>query len=428
MRKNNKGLSLVELLVAITILAIIVAPLLRLFVLSARINLKSKTNLNAVTIAENVMEGVKANSIEDLVYKFNYPAGHFDIINNDNLEASSEIVQLRNSGSSYSVIMPGDADANITSSDGGMTYEFDKGSGKYYFCVKDIKPSMGSYDALIAIDATPYREGSKPSTPEHEYNAKGVPDIQSLAGEGNATFLQNKLKDTNVLTDLQMKGIDEISPAYPAITEDNLYRNIKLNLVEESGKSVAKLTYEYTAKNVPGVADVTVSEENILSYSGAEINNIYIFYCPLYTSRAGDIHDKISIENLSDIKANVYLIKQEMSSPTGLRVDEQLYRVDVALRESSSRPYAVKIRTNIDYNLAKAYFDDVDEEVNQGYFTYNSAGGSTIKDKLVTDLADTKDKDRYFDVKVSVYKNEDVSGYDYAGAEEIYVIEGSTEE
>lgn len=65
--KNNSGFTLVELLVAIAILAIVVTPLLYSFVSGARLNAKSKRIMEATTVAQNVMEDIKATSLEDLL-------------------------------------------------------------------------------------------------------------------------------------------------------------------------------------------------------------------------------------------------------------------------------------------------------------------------------------------------------------------------
>ena len=70
---NNKGLTLVELLIAIVVLAIIVVPLLHAFITSARINAKSKEKLRLTQIAQDIMEGLKAYTLEDIAYEFNYP-------------------------------------------------------------------------------------------------------------------------------------------------------------------------------------------------------------------------------------------------------------------------------------------------------------------------------------------------------------------
>lgn len=59
-REKNAGFSLVEVLVAVTILALVVAPLLYSFVTAVRINSQSKRSMEAAAAAQNVMEQVTA--------------------------------------------------------------------------------------------------------------------------------------------------------------------------------------------------------------------------------------------------------------------------------------------------------------------------------------------------------------------------------
>ena len=63
-RKQNKGFTLVEVLIAMTILAIIVAPLLHAFVTASRTNAKAKQLMKATTLAQNVMEELKERYIK----------------------------------------------------------------------------------------------------------------------------------------------------------------------------------------------------------------------------------------------------------------------------------------------------------------------------------------------------------------------------
>ena len=56
---DNTGMTLLELIIAVSIFAIAAAVLLQSFVTSSRVNKKSSLYLNASTAAQNVMEAVK---------------------------------------------------------------------------------------------------------------------------------------------------------------------------------------------------------------------------------------------------------------------------------------------------------------------------------------------------------------------------------
>lgn len=74
MKKSNKGFTLLELMIAVAILAIIIAPMLRGFVTSHRVNAKSRHLMRATTLAQNEMEIFEKEKLEDLLdaAKFNY--------------------------------------------------------------------------------------------------------------------------------------------------------------------------------------------------------------------------------------------------------------------------------------------------------------------------------------------------------------------
>ena len=66
-KQDNQGFSLIELLVAVVILAVVVVPLLHGFLSSYRVNSKSKSVLRATTLAQNEMETFEKEKIEDLI-------------------------------------------------------------------------------------------------------------------------------------------------------------------------------------------------------------------------------------------------------------------------------------------------------------------------------------------------------------------------
>lgn len=64
-KSNNKGFGLIEVLVAVAIMAIVTLPLANSFVTSADVNQKSEVKLAAITVAENTMERAKALDLSE---------------------------------------------------------------------------------------------------------------------------------------------------------------------------------------------------------------------------------------------------------------------------------------------------------------------------------------------------------------------------
>ncbi len=61
------GFTFVELLIAVAILGVCVAPIMSTFVVSSRMNMKGRQKEQAQTIAQNIVEGVKAFGIEKTI-------------------------------------------------------------------------------------------------------------------------------------------------------------------------------------------------------------------------------------------------------------------------------------------------------------------------------------------------------------------------
>ena len=73
---DNRGFSLVELIICVAILAIATIPLMKLFSQSNTANMKAQSLQNATSLAESVMEEVKALSITELKTKYDAKADY----------------------------------------------------------------------------------------------------------------------------------------------------------------------------------------------------------------------------------------------------------------------------------------------------------------------------------------------------------------
>ena len=61
-RQDNAGMSLIEIIAAVSIFMVLALILFRGFVSSSRLNKKSGTYLSATTLAQNIMEEMKAKT------------------------------------------------------------------------------------------------------------------------------------------------------------------------------------------------------------------------------------------------------------------------------------------------------------------------------------------------------------------------------
>ena len=72
-KKDNAGMTLLEVIIAVSIFSIAAIVLLQSFVTSGRINRKSNLYLEATSTAQNIMEEIKSKSFADVALAFNYP-------------------------------------------------------------------------------------------------------------------------------------------------------------------------------------------------------------------------------------------------------------------------------------------------------------------------------------------------------------------
>lgn len=450
---NNKGFTLVELLVAITILAIIVGPMLHAFVTTAFMNAKARKNFHSYTVTEDIMEGLKSNTVEEISKMTTYPANAedpFNIIAADLFTSgavgASNVCELEPTdianGEYQKATTPHIVEDSSNPAD--IKYNFtESADGKYYYYVGDLKPH--GYDALITLDASPYRGTGG-------FNDVKMVTLSSVKGDNNAVFLQKK-------NDFDLSGRNPGETLYnmaktanptigaTALPMDNIYRTIRVNISKYTkGTPVADykkvtVTYEYNFKGTgftaagPDANVSTVYDKKITT--DVDLDNIYIFYQPMYLSSSGVVRDNIIIENADNLPVNVYLIKQEIdlskyaseTSVSGsLSIAESSYFVQVDVQTTGGGPASseTKFSTNLGYNMAIDPSTGLSNVLpNQVRYSYRGTNTNALD---VRNLSSKESKDRYFDMTVELFPKGCRSGDSFLFKEDdkLYAIQGST--
>lgn len=290
-KSADAGMTLVELLVAITILAIIVVPLLHTFVSSSRVSLKTRRQLRVTTAAQDIMEGLKAESIESLSCSFNYPdddlladASVVPVVNSfDNFDIiRPELVDGRNSSRLYELrgmvdenetsptyrsvtglsnisartnsnmdlfgdVNPANADkaASTKAAADGVNYDFyGKSDRKYFFAIQNmnIENDAGDpvyvVDALIEVDGSNYTSlgSDQKTTPAYStvadsalLNENGMISYSAMDNKRDAFFIQDAMSE--------IKAAQEFNTTYsPAVdcTGDDLSQTIVIETVNQT--------------------------------------------------------------------------------------------------------------------------------------------------------------------------------------------------
>ena len=432
-QQDNRGMTLVELLVAIVLLAIVVVPLLHVFITAAKTNLKARERLRITTAAQDIMEGLKADSIAELAYQFDYP--EVSHAANPNIKAANEFHLIRksliNGGSggiqevravidettrevtSITPVNAAETDENkvpsVHSVDGGVTYEFvEKPDGKYYFTLENVTLQNASFDALIEVDATPYRAGGSVSADTARHNEKEIINISTMDTRYDAFYVQTADMVTTVLQEMNAT----YTPATPVKAEDlKMEITMKVsNTVAPTGINMTKAAINYTF-STGGTTPYVVSKDYdfFSNYAtGAELRNVYLFYFPLY---GGIAPDKITYENQDGVPTTLHVIKQEPVDTTNLAYKETNYHCDFTIKEIGDRVDPLtKFRTNLDTNLFDAYTAGVAPTPLNGIRYYLNSTLLSNANFNVDTLSGEETVDRIFDVTIDLYEAGSLGG------------------
>ena len=408
MRKelNNKGFSLVELLIATMILGIVVVPLLHSFVVSAQTAARSGKLGDAVLASENIAEGVEAVTISEL----------FNTSNISNYIPGASGQQLyKLEGGTYTPLAAGDT----PSAPSHLGMQVQAGSSVFNAMVT-LDPDVystedddGLNDMLLAdysnMDAAfvQTRDGDDPDLIAwSNFKVKADTRYGMLWDEASAEPVRTM---TLTIDEYKPAVADEQPEAVPAAsTLQKVSAKLELDYAYTFRYTeVDEETQESTTETDTIAAD-TITYELIpqgFSVAGnSPLPNLYLIYYPLYETDSVT-NDIIRIENKVALPFKIFLVKQRDSD---LRCELQYH---ASLQQyvpagTDSGNYAVvysNIReafTNRDTQLV-----GVDYRIYRGnYFSVAGEFGGTEGD-LVSKSA----RDRIFKTTVEIYDSADTT-------------------
>ncbi len=426
---DNRGLTLVEILLAMTILAIIVVPLSHAFVTAARVNQDSRERLRITTAAQDIMEGLVADDLEDLAYSIAYPAGAtepssgnvvhdgFHLIKRSLVKGSMEEVRCASIGSNgavsgLKVASTTETDLEdqpcIESADGGLNYEFvPKDGGKYYFALQDVTVETNSpnlrTDVLIEVDGAAYRSGSAVvSGNSAQHNSTLLADIRGMDGNKDFLFEENAAM---MLADLNAQNYTSYN-----LTDMYMEISVVLSKVNDGGEDKVRITYNCRMTAKANSAH-TISDPITVTGASNEVRNIFLFYYPTYNGASGTVEpDTIEFTNNDLYDCNLYIIKQDNPDFSGfLESYENSYQCNVKITENDPTDKVhTSIRTNLDYNLYDIGHNPGAPEkmsFSQANYTYNgSAKDDDFWNQVTGNVGGGREEDRIYNVNVYVYE------------------------
>ena len=409
---KNAGFSLLELLIAVTILAIITIPMLHMFVTSARINGKSRITLRATVLAQDIVEGLKAYHIDEIQDQFN-GVEDFEMLNASVIAGDCTYKE--------------DVEREKIENGEDPTDSSKAKPGKYYFVLKNAKLENSRFDVLIFVDATGYMEGASPT--RFPLNVKDVAKVTST--EKNSGYTQKKQWIDNMHEEILKEIQDPNNLGIPKTAQDfNIvglsYKrtiNIKLyddgTFTDDEGNTITKTnaTIYYMYEFSYGGKSYTYSYPSAGDPNPCgnfEGNNFYLFYYPLYGAES----DKMVFECKQSKALNLYIAKQvdEAMSDSELNAAENAYKAVVNIEDPSKDHFT--IRTNLGTNIVNdTFLESIHGNAKvPGQVTYQQNGATMINKLDIFDLGGIRDKEHgadgdndaitefIYDIVVEVYE------------------------
>ena len=386
--QSNKGFTLVEVLIAITILAIIVVPLLRAFVVSANTNAKARRVMRATTLAQNVIEELKAYSLDESAEQYlGRETGNYVI---DDAEAAYETVKYADG-----------VHQQVTIDENGEIVG--RVEGQYDFVLEEVAQESAKFDVEIQVRKPEAKNASLAGL-----GAYDMVNITSMNRSDCAYFAQESTSDLNVALEFARRGEIYTGSAEVSSEEflDMMTRTITVDINSEAdGTENVKVTYDYLIPAGYTTADNREYTEYTTIYdnyaSGEELQAVYVYYYPLY---GVSTRDTFVINNANDFDVEVYFIKMKDTSYNAY--DDANYKPYVYVNEtelSEESMSNVKLCTNIKAENLLSF--------------YNGTGSSVAL--RVTDLGNAEKIQNLYDITVTVYKHNDSAFQTASGTTEI---------
>ncbi len=299
MKDNNNGFTLVELIIGVTILAIVVVPLLSMFSTSARTSARSAEMGEVTLLAENVAEQLEAMDL-NAVFE----------------EDAEMIPSVTYKDIAYSGGFLDESYENLTDIE-----EKKQANNAYYVDFENIEMQYGKYDVVVDFELGTYPTTDLPSGEGYGYvNSVSIPQYTSM----DYVFNQGVS-----VPDPDGHAVEQFTTAYSlpqSLTIGDMEeanREIKIRVTdtnpdeEEQVKATIEMiyTFAYTSGGTRTEGSVTTGEiaitpeEGVVVEEGEEYPAFYVLFDPWYKGEG----DKIVVTNKDNFPVDIILAKQQMS-------------------------------------------------------------------------------------------------------------------
>lgn len=352
LKKNNEGFSLIELIVTITVIAIVAIPFIRSFMTAMNVNSEARRLQNATTVAQDMTEYFKAKSIEELMADY------------ESYVTSTESSPVDDT---YDRIF--------------TTYKFTSipktGADTEDFYV-DIK-----LDPIEYTDASPV---AGTDAAKNAVNSMTSPEFSSLFGSDAAMILKQYTGPDNDLESYFRSKNELAAGDYANLVPGKVVKSSKMDIECDYDHSTGiytyyiKLTMTYT---LDGSKSVDVVKTITKTYNTPEGHAIYMLL-PVYDTVNENASDSLNINytflSEDDYKTDVRLYLAEQQTAAKIQSDKiKINGTNLYSYNNSDNNF--KVYTNIQRSLS----DIASTEEVQG-LTYSEKSDNAILYQITVDV------------------------------------------
>lgn len=393
-KNSSQGFTLVEVLVAITILAIVVVPFLNSIYMAARTNAKAKLLMDATTAAQNVFEELKGEKLEDFCNTHSATKEQLkDGLGNPKLDAQGKEM--------YRYILP-----ETTT------------PANYRFMV-----DQRTFLARVTVDPVNYTTVQGEAAKSSDYNSQLFAKISKLSPASNAFYIENQSDgmDLAAAQDLSL-GVDQAS-IQNAMDQMSKTITVDIDYVTATKQCQVAVTVVYST--LSGATYTAHNRTEIYNNNKAlsnELSNIFLCFLPMYSRNSTKVapKEKIIINNPTNYPVNVYMVKQTSLDDMADSLYKSNYSVELEVNEGShtwSKPI-----TRVTTNLKYVEGNELASELTKVTYTGVMGQPASMKDALdlSEDLSRPEASIHIYKVKVEIF-----SGDDTNYAEALTTMEGT---
>ena len=365
---NDRGFSLVEILVAITILAILTFPILSAFASAAKINQKARKQENCNSVGQMVTERCKSLSL-DAILEDSLQYGFAKVIKPKNVfgESSGKLTEEEEKERDVYYLQTYAYDEQ------GTLYSSESKGDKYYVQVRlDPKAYMEKAETVTKADGSSVKSTETGNADDKYINSYMMPQFSDVLSDSHMVINKEIYEhDNQVKTSLgvsDLADIYRIADIYITVT-DKTEDGVTLNTrTEKDGKIHSVYTQRVTLK-VTYQSSVNPSQS--CSYSSnigtceidGDVNDssykdVYVLYNPydVYRKDSGMEHSRDQVyfhvnelqenhtsnglfnettgmngETIKNKKINTYLVEQKVNNVNQTSASVQLQKENVSV-------------------------------------------------------------------------------------------------